>query len=80
FQICTIDVTGANLRQLTEGPGRNEEPSWSPNGFHIAYTASSGGRREIFVMRYDGAQKRRLSSRAGEQYAPAWSPNVTMRD
>lgn len=73
YQICLINPDGSGLQQLTS-TGRNEEPTWSPDGRHIAFTSTRTGQREVFVMHTDGSDQRRLTNNGRENYLPDWSP------
>ncbi len=73
YQICLINPDGSGLQQLTSA-GRNEEPTWSPDGRHIAFTSTRTGQREVFVMHADGSDQRRLTNNGRENYLPDWSP------
>lgn len=76
FQICTIDINGANNSRLTSA-GDNMDPSWSPNGLHIAFTSTRDGKDkpEIYMMDYDGSNQQRVTF-DGQNSAPSWSPLV----
>jgi TolB protein len=53
---------GANARRLTNSPGRDIYPAWSPDGKLIAFASNrDGGESEIYVMRSDGTGVRRLT-------------------
>jgi Tol biopolymer transport system component len=39
-QVATINSDGTNLKQITSGRGIHEVPSWSPDGFQIAFDYS----------------------------------------
>lgn len=73
FQICLMNPDGSGLQQLTSA-GRNEEPTWSPDGRHIAFTSTRTGQREVFVMHADGSEQRRLTNNGRENYLADWSP------
>ncbi|MCD6379676.1 PD40 domain-containing protein, partial [bacterium] len=47
-----------------------EDPSWAPNGCHLAVTVKYGGESWIVIVDIDSGEKRRLVR--GE--SPAWSP------
>lgn len=47
-----------------------EDPSWAPNGCHLAVTVNYGGEPWIVIIDIDSGEKRRLVK--GE--SPAWSP------
>jgi Tol biopolymer transport system component len=74
YDIFVIDSDGTGLSQLTDDPGVEEGPSWSPDGKRIVYDAgkpSSVFRPSVWVMRADGSGKVRL----GRGGAPHWSPD-----
>jgi TolB protein len=73
YQICLINPDGSGLQQLTSA-GRNEEPTWSPDGRHIAFTSTRTGQRDVFVMHADGSDQRRLTNNGRENYLADWSP------
>ena len=56
--IFVMDADGSNARQLTNLPGFNGYPAWSPDGKRVAFTANP--KREnfgwrVFVMNADGS-------------------------
>jgi len=74
YDIYVIDSDGTGLRQLTDDPGVEEGPSWSPDGQRIVYDAgdpSKTFRPSVWVMHADGSGKVKLC-RGG---APRWSPD-----
>jgi Tol biopolymer transport system component len=66
-------VEGTKLRQVTDYPGREYSPDWSPSGHRLTYVrfARVQGAR-IFTIRADGAGKR-LIAQDGE--SPVFSPD-----
>jgi TolB protein len=73
FNIYITDVTGSQIRRLTEKAGDNEDPSWSPDGRFIAFTSTRRGRREIFVMDADGSAPHPITDLPGRSFTPSWS-------
>jgi TolB protein len=71
--ICLINPDGSGLQQLTFA-GTNEDPTWSPDGRHIAFSSTRNGRRDIFVMHADGTEQKRLTNNGYDNYLPDWSP------
>lgn len=74
LNIFVTDLTGSQIRRLTNNAGDNEDPSWSPDGRFIAFTSTRNGRREIFLMDADGSAPHLLSEMKGNSFTPAWSP------
>lgn len=72
--IHAIDINGTNQHQLTDRPGVDGLPAWSPDGQHIAFTSDRDGEPEIYVMETDGANVRRVAPGQGGAH-PAWSPD-----
>ncbi len=76
MNICVIGVGGGGSAQLTYNSGRNEYPSWAPDGSMIVYASSREGSTRIYVMTAYGTDQRRLVSLPGEQTSPKWSARV----
>ena len=50
FDLYTIRPDGSGLRQLTDAPGSDSRPEWSPDGTKIAFDSDRGGDYDIYVM------------------------------
>ena len=57
--------------QLTANEGRNENPSWAPDGAHIVYASKRGRQSQIWVMNADGTGKHSLTQ-TGSNEKPVW--------
>ena len=67
---------GSNLTRLTNNPGDDDEPVWSPDGQRIAFTSDRDGINAIYVMNADGSNQTRLTAAQIERNdEPAWSPD-----
>lgn len=74
LNIFLTDLTGSQIRRLTNNSGDNEDPSWSPDGRFIAFTSSRRGRRELYIMDADGSAPHPLTDLKGQTSTPSWSP------
>ena len=61
-------------RALTQNNGSNEAASWAPNGRHIVFSSSRGGRVQLYTMLADGTEQQPLTRDRGEASSPTWSP------
>src|SRR5467141_1367312 len=50
-------------------------PTWSPDGKQIAFSAQVGGVTDLFVYDLESGQQRRLTNDAYADLEPAWSPD-----
>ena len=64
---------GIGLRQLTQHPGEDRTPAWSPNGRQIAFYSTRNESGGIFLMEADGKNITELTKN-GEN-TPSWSPD-----
>lgn len=63
------------MRNLTDTPANEREPTWSPDGKHIAFVTDQDGQREIYVRDIDGSSLLNLTRHRAEDFSPAWSPD-----
>ena len=72
FQIYVMSPNGSSPVQLTNVPGRNIVPVFSPDGTKIAFASErAGGVLHVFVMNADGTNVRQLTSGADPDSEPA---------
>src|SRR6185503_1321065 len=43
FEICLVNFDGTELIQLTDTPGENKQPAWSPDGTKLAFETNRDG-------------------------------------
>ncbi len=69
--IYTVDPFGGSEQRLTSGAGRNENPSWSPDGHYIAFSSTRDAAKNIYLMYLNGENQKRLSKGGGKSF-PTW--------
>lgn len=72
FDIKIMDVATRQVRQLTFGEGSNESPAFAPNGRHLAFSSTRGGKRQIYTIARTGKDLRQITQ-AGNNEMPNWS-------
>lgn len=70
--IYLMDVASKQWVQLTHDGGRNDFPSWAPDGRHIVFQSSRSGKEEIWMMLADGTKSHQLTF-TGRNSQPNWS-------
>jgi len=75
FEIYSMDADGGAQIRLTEDPGEDFSPSWSPDGARLVFVSTRDGNAEIYVMNADGTGQTRLTNNTASDISPAWSPN-----
>ena len=73
FLVAMKDL-GSGTEQVISDGGREESPSFAPNGRWIMYATQAGGRDSLMAVSIDGRVKQRLTSSAGDIREPTWGP------
>lgn len=87
--LFVMDDTGNNLRQITDTPRMEMDPTWSPDGSRLAFTYLNSGENglggfvgQVFSMRADGSE--RVGYTSGDDNAitrgfyPSWTPDGSL--
>jgi TolB protein len=72
YDIYLMELASHQLVELTRDAGRNERPSWAPDGRHIVFESTRTGTRQIWSMLADGTSPRQLTTE-GQNESPSWS-------
>ncbi len=62
--------------QLTDLPGEEFNPSWSPDGSKIVFQYGSNGLYEVYILDINSGDSTQLTDNYGEN--PCWSPDGTL--
>jgi TolB protein len=73
YDLYVMDVASRRIIELTRDSGRNERPSWAPDGRHIVFESTRSGTRQIWTMLADGTSPHELTG-SGLNESPNWSP------
>ena len=77
-QIYRMSSDGSDVVRLTNGEGEAVNPSWNPDGQHIAFAWTRGynpGAFNIFVMDVATREYIQLTSGEGRNENPQWAPD-----
>lgn len=73
YDIYVMNPSTSEIVELTRDAGRNERPSWAPDGRHLVFESTRTGTRQIWTMLADGTMQRQLTFE-GNNESPNWSP------
>jgi len=74
--IYTMPMSGGKTTLIAGGIAWQMQPTFSPDGKHIAFTSDQGGGDNIWVMNRDGSDLRAVTEETFRLLnSPAWSPD-----
>jgi TolB protein len=77
-QVYKMNIEGTDVERLSAGTGEATNPSWSPDGSHIAFAWTKGfepGNYNIFVMDVVNRETVQLTTNEGRNENPCWAPD-----
>jgi TolB protein len=75
FQIMISDIKNPGVAQQLTSSGRNEDPSWAPDGRHIVYSGVGSEGAGLYVIDVNTGRVRQLVAGSRLQMAD-WSPTI----
>jgi len=76
FKLCRMTPDGQTRVQITSGPNNeiDDSPSWAPDGRHLVFSSTKGGKSHIYMVNMDGTGLEQLTSGGRHHSSPSWSP------
>ncbi len=73
--LWTADLDGRGVRQLTENPGTETNPAFSPDGRLIAFSGQYDGNTDVFVVPAGGGVPKRLTWHPAADLVAGFTPD-----
>ena len=71
-RIFVHDLLTGMERQVTFGPGSDEQPAFCADSYFIAFSSSRGGGRGIYLITRHGGDAKRVPTGGGNASFPRW--------
>lgn len=75
LEINVVDTKGELTERLTNIPGDDTAPLWSPDGKNLAFVSNQDGNGEIYLMASDGGRPIRITAQEPDDSMGDWSPD-----
>ena len=73
-QRCRNSIPPPLVRRVSNGPGSDEHPSWSPDGRMLVYSSGGGGSSSLYLIPALGGTAVRLTDGRATDLQPDWGP------
>ncbi len=74
--LYTLPITGGKATRITDGPGFDAQPRFSPDGKTIVFASDRSGGENLWLINADGKNPRALTRGDKNQYvSPVWAPD-----
>jgi len=75
-EVFTAPVDEGDIKQITDGPARERNVSYSPDGKWLSYISDQSGREELYVVPVDGsAPAQQITDIDALKFGYNWSPD-----
>jgi len=72
--IWMVSTAGGDPVQVTQG-GRDNSPTWSPDGKHLAFLSARDGSSQVYVISMDGGEARKVTQFSTGADLFKWAPD-----
>src|SRR2546425_4701 len=76
-QDFSMNSDGTNQVNVTNDPGKDEAPAWSPDGAQILWDSDRSGKLQVYIMKSDGSIVSDLTNTTSNETEPDFSPDGT---
>jgi tricorn protease len=73
--LWAVPRTGGRASKLTSLPGSKSNPSFSPDGTTLAFSATQGGNTDVFAVPATGGTPKRLTYHPHRDLVVSWTPD-----
>ncbi len=70
-----MNPDGTGVERVTDSPGEDAHPTWSPDGTQITFHSRRAGGLEIFRADANGDNPVQVTQGEGFKFFPVWSPD-----
>jgi len=75
FDVYSIPVVGGDETRLTNAPGLDDGPEYSPDGAYIYFNSERTGHMQIWRMKTDGSDQEQVTSDDSNDWFPHLAPD-----
>ncbi len=69
------NIDSGSARQLTDGPGYDYQPDWSPDGRSVVYCSYQKDAIELWLLNVETGTTKQLTNGGAVNVEPRWSPD-----
>src|SRR5947207_8637873 len=74
-RVWVAEVATGKSRPITNGPGSDRQPRWSPDGKTLAFISTREGGAQVWLLPIAGGDARKVSGLAEGASDPIWLPD-----
>ncbi|MDZ7762639.1 MAG: hypothetical protein U5L00_20620 [Desulfovermiculus sp.] len=75
-RIIVHDRQKKTERQVSFGPGNDEDPAWGPDSYFLAFSSDRSGKYQLYVSTRHADEAKRIPTGGEAATSPAWRPRA----